>query len=298
VKKLIVTAILCASTSAAFAMGEEVGATAEWLLKVRKGEAGRYPYTDVARCQASIDEARARNAEIASRPVYKEFGGVHERAVYYTITYEQGEAICREASYYQDVVLKDGTFFSQLYGHIHAFEARGTDVAVDSDDPKRLAAKAEPCNKAVAALVAANVPASTRMWLSIGPEDVLTVGELKTKLCDVAKDLGENYAKRKLEDDAKTRAPYLKVGIKGDKLELLLEYGDGVYLAGQNAPDDLRKYAKASTMFTWTTSDPDAADFVVHTIRKYVFKGNTLVKTIDKTYRKRRGEKLGGGPFR
>lgn len=68
--------------------------------------------------------------------------------------------------------------------------------------------------------------------------------------------------------------------------------------AGGSAPDDLRKYAKASTMFLWLSSDPDAAGYVTHTVRKFQFKGNTLVKTSDKTYRKKRGEQLGSSAFR
>jgi hypothetical protein len=51
-------------------------------------------------------------------------------------------------------------------------------------------------------------------------------------------------------------------------------------------------------MFTWSTSDPDDNDYVIHTVRKYLFKGNNLVRTSEKTFRKRRGEELGAAAFK
>jgi len=67
-------------------------------------------------------------------------------------------------------------------------------------------------------------------------------------------------------------APYVKVGIKGDRLELFLEKVGSFLLPGctEFADESPKKLAKAKALFFWLTDD-----WGYITVRKYKFKGNT-----------------------
>jgi hypothetical protein len=134
------------------------------------------------------------------------------------------------------------------------------------------------CQPALDAMLAAGVAPSLSFVLD---DRVKTVGDLKAH-CALA---------------AKRSTDYMQAGIKGNRLALVLQYGN-VYLPGGAPTDNLKKLATAPVLFLWTTSDPDANDDVVHTVRKHLFKGNTLVKSCEKTYRTPRGAKLGASVFK
>jgi len=297
-KKLIGTVVLLASTSTAFASGEQVEWAAEYVKAMKTASPGRYR-RDVTECAQSVKEARDAKAPIAAKPIYKDFGGapVDDHGYAYQITYEQADAICRDAAFLSDVVYKDMGIFVDLDSKIDTLVRFDWNMGAKDSMPTDYLTQLVPaCEKAVADLEAAKVPATTPFVLD--HTGVATVGDLKKKLCDRAKDLGANYWKHREDDAVKAKAPYLKAGIKGDKLDLMLEYSGSLFLAGKRAPTGLKPYAAASTMFSWSTSDPDDNDYVVHTVRKYMFKGNTLVKTSEKTYRTRRGENLGASAFK
>jgi hypothetical protein len=148
--------------------------------------------------------------------------------------------------------------------------------------------------KATADLAAAKVTPTLELTISGMARNVtVTVGELKAKVCDPVGPAAQKYNISVAEKNKASEERFTKYGVKGDKLALLKEEWGFLYLTGGDAPDDVKKYATASVFFKWTTSDADAAGFVTHTVRKHVFNGNTLVKTSEKSYRKRKGEKLG-----
>ena len=152
------------------------------------------------------------------------------------------------------------------------------------------------CEPAVDELLAAKVPPTLRY--AIG-KTVTTVGELKTAVCAKGKEGLKHFFAAFDGKEAKSREPYIKAGIKGDKLELMVQYDGSVFLPGGAMPShNLKQYADASSLFVWLTSDPDDNDYVVHTVRKYQFKGNKLVRDSEKTFRKPRGAKLGAAAFK
>ncbi len=74
-------------------------------------------------------------------------------------------------------------------------------------------------------------------------------------------------------------AKYEKLGVKGDRLELFIEY-DNVSFRGKKCEiiDDIKKLVKAKYVYQWLEN----SDYT-HTIRKYTFKGNKY-KVSEKTY--------------
>lgn len=295
-KTLITTAVIVASTTSAFAYGREVAYAAQYVHNMTKDGSASRLTGGAGACAAEVKEAREANQPLVAE-IFQEFGGTKTADGSYQITYDQADAICRDAGMYSDVVFKDIDLFKDIAGKIHALV--DNDWSMDAKDsmPTDYLAKLEPpCSAAVAALAAAKVPASARFHLDhVGIE---TVGDLQAKLCDRAKDLGLNYWKHREEAEKKALEPYLKAGIKGDRLDLMLEYGGSLFLPGKRAPNGLKPYATAPVMFTWSTSDPDDAGYVVHTVRKYVFKGNTLVRTSEKNYRMKSGAEPGGSAFK
>lgn len=125
-----------------------------------------------------------------------------------------------------------------------------------------------------------------------------TLDEFDAKVCDeLAKQqpkwLADARAAYKTRRE-KALAPYIAAGIGGKKLDLMIEY-DGVYwrLPGGAKSDDPKKLAAAKVLFHWLEAkDPDPR-YVVHTIRKYQFKGNDLVKVSEKKYRRLTGASVG-----
>jgi hypothetical protein len=84
------------------------------------------------------------------------------------------------------------------------------------------------------------------------------------------------------------RAPYIAVGIDGDKLDLLAHYHGGIYwtLKGGGRTDDPAVLAKTSVLFNYLVGDdPERPGIEIHTVRKHQFKGNKLVKRTEKQYR-------------
>jgi hypothetical protein len=126
-----------------------------------------------------------------------------------------------------------------------------------------------------------------------------TIAEYETKVCDQLAALHPAFitdARAELRKAIeKTMAPYVAAGIGGKKLDLMIQY-DGVYwrLPGGERTDDPKTLAAATTLFHWLEADDrEDGNYVIHTIRKFQFKGNDLVKVSEKTYRKKKGAALG-----
>ena len=89
----------------------------------------------------------------------------------------------------------------------------------------------------------------------------------------------------------KVAAPYVAAGITGQKLDLIVAYAEVYWrLPGGERTDDAKKLAKASVMFQWL----EAADrfdprYVVHTIRRYQFRGDMLDGVSEQRVRRPKG---------
>ncbi len=136
------------------------------------------------------------------------------------------------------------------------------------------------CIAAIDKLVASGTPDSDKVTLDDGSTVTLAEGK---KLCQRQQDWGNAFEARIGEVRAAKRAEiaakYEALGVKGDRLELFIEY-DGVYFRGKKCEiiDDIKKLAKAKYVYQWLEN----SDYT-HTIRKYTFKGNKY-KVSEKTY--------------
>jgi hypothetical protein len=133
-------------------------------------------------------------------------------------------------------------------------------------------------------------------------DQLLTLAEFETRICKplstevpdwVAAGRKVHRARRE-----KAMAPYAAAGIGGKKLDLMIDY-EGVYwrLAGGEKTDNPKKLAAASVLFHWLEG-PARLGIVSHTVRRYQFKGNDLVKTTEKTYTTVQGATLPSSAFK
>jgi hypothetical protein len=230
-----------------------------------------------ADCTAAVARARKAGAKTLTSDHFKPTDD---------ITLEQADKLCKEYAQYYAIGIH-GDDLRHLEENVKLLTPR---MAPGPEFVKKTLEQAAQCTAWAKDFAAAGIPAS----FAFKTQDVAyTVGDLKAKLCDVAVKAAGQFTKEMADAAKKEQQKYSKVGIAGDKLELMLKYDGGVVLPGGDSSDDLKQYAAASALFVWTTSDADSAGFVVHTVRKYQFTGNKLVATTEKTYRKKKGDKVG-----
>lgn len=239
-------------------------------------------------CLDAIDVARKAGVTTLTDTGFKRVKGSvkHADSIEYDIPLASGEQVCKDYSVYVSVA----PVRVALAEAVRLISMLTTDLMPGPDFVKGARAHVPKCNQAVDDVLAAKVPATFEFRLN---NKSWVVGELKAKVCDELGRRVDQFSKDAAELDKKAEEKFTKYGIKGDKLELMRKYDGGLYLIGGAAPRDLKKYAAASVLFVWLTSDPDDAGFVTHTVRRHAFSGNKLVKTTEKTYRKRKGDKLG-----
>lgn len=300
-KKIVVVCLLAVLSSPAAGMtwaDDYVTQVAEWLYNIQQGKLYPFATPDLvaldasgsSKCLTSIEEDRKTGKAVISGDFHiARVGGTKNKYGGYDIPLAKAEELCRQAGAYH-VATKDLRLLQDLdVNHQQALKSDFNRSVYD-----KLYKQIPQCLAAIDA-IASNVPATLPFPLNA---NIKTAGDLNRSFCDNAKKELELYFDGLKEREKQDREPFLKVGIKGDKLDLMLEYDGKLFLTGGKAPDDLKKYAAASALFLWLTGDPDASDYVVHTVRKYQFKGNKLVKTTEKTYRKQRGAELAGSAFK
>jgi hypothetical protein len=254
-------------------------------IATMKEESGRYdPKFTVAACSADIAAARKAGVTKLADSEYQHIGGTPAGGSY-EITLDRADKLCAEFGPYEAVGKRVAVFG----------DAKQMTFILKNESSAEYAAaglkQADKCRAAVDEIVAAKVPAT--FAVKFGANDVVTVGELKAKVCDALTTAASKYAK-KLDDAEKARTEkFTKFGIAGDRLELFKRSWGFLFLAGGASSDDIKKYAAATLIFEWTSSDPDGANMVTHTVRRYQFSGNKLAGTTEKTYRKPKGESLG-----
>jgi hypothetical protein len=281
-KKLIATILITASSGAAVADSNDIYNLQQLIFGCKRGEVEHtkleWINAGVEKCTAALDEARK-----AGKPKVESY------------SLAEAEAVCRDGRFYQ-VVLKDKDLFSQLADSFMFIKHKKADG--DQDYLKSFEADTNKCDKAVEALLAANVPTTTPFQVGRGQHQTKTVADLKPKVCDAARAEAKRALDELIEETAKDREPFLKVGIKDDKLEFIVKNDGEIYLPGKRQPSSPKDYAKASTMFLWTVRDPDIFNYVVNTVYKYVFKGNKLVKESYRTYRLQDGREPPAAAFK
>lgn len=304
-KKLIASILFTAfATASAHADAtrapSELEMAARWLVQINEGQL--FPAPDslrrddngVTRCHELVAYARSQGATAFQSRYFEDLGGTQQgEDTRWTIPAARGEELCREAAYYAEVVLKELPAFKEIL----VWTSFGALTASQNEPAyfKQYEALPDQCDAAVDRMLAAKIPPTTPFPFGTG---IKTVADLKPNLCNVARENFKKYPAWWKQEQTASRAPYEKAGLKGDKLELVMTYDGNIYLPGGSSTDNLKKLVASSTLFTWMVSDPDGAGYVVHTVRKHVFKGNKLVKTAEKNVRLPKGQEPSGKAFR
>lgn len=239
-------------------------------------------------CKDAVAAARKAGATTLENGNFNKIGGkpsAHDNTSY-VVSIDRAEAVCDEYALYEQVAPHAGEFSDAL----SKISLLTPEMSPGPDFVKAAFAEATACTKTVEQLLAAKVPPTFALQLG---GTAYTLGEIKVKVCVAETEAAARYSKEAAAAQRRAEARYAKLGITGDKMHLMMEYEGSLFLPGGASSSDLRKYAAASVMFVWTTSDPDGEDMVTHTVRRYQFTGNKLVKTTSQEYRRPKGAKLG-----
>lgn len=290
-QKTLIASILLITATASATPEWEISRVAESLTRLKNGDMQNDIGKErVAACMQAVEELR-KAGKTRVGP-YSAFDAVGGKDRYLSLA--QAESLCREAAFYQDVVAKDIELFKEFNEMMFAM-LHGTN---DMTYYKHVQDLADKCDKAVDALLAAKVDPSTPFVVGTSKHKANTVGEIKPNVCAAARSESLRIEKERTDKTEGERAPFLAVGIKDDKLEFVVKNDGEIFLVGKKEPRGPKDYAKASTMFLWTTKEPDIFNYVVHTVYKHVFKGNKLVKTSERTYRLKEGQNPGAAAFK
>lgn len=153
----------------------------------------------------------------------------------------------------------------------------------------RLKKSAEDCIAKTDRALTEGAPAT--LVAEFGRRNVeIALGDFKTKICKPLSDMIEKYGadpegmqRARWEEKAK---PYRAVGIKGDRLDLLVDHIDyAMYAVGGRELTTPKQLKAAKIIFEMLSNDDG------WTVRRYVFKGNKLVSTTSKSYLLKPGAK-------
>jgi hypothetical protein len=262
-----------------YVVGNYVGFLETVKRDVTSNDDAKTPET----CIAAVAAARKAGAKELTHSYFDKLGGTPDKDGKYTIPLDRADKLCADYAQYYAIGSRSDVFEHAVFvmGNLNP------DTAPSLEYAQGVVGEVAKCNKAVDAIVAAGVPPAMAFTLR---DKSYTVADLKPKFCDALAKAAAKYTKM-VEDAAKAeRARYAKAGISGDKLDLMLKWGpDGLILAGGKSSSDLKVFAAATLIFSYRTSDPDAQNNVIHTVDRYEYKGNKLVKMTSKEYRKPAG---------
>ncbi len=268
-------------------VGEYVTARQELIDNIAAfGNSGRRP-PDTADCVGAVDQARKAGAKQLTNDAFKPIGTPAGNT--YAITIDRAAQVCSDYAPYETIA-KQGNALESAWSELTTLKPEtgysdaGLQVFIDG----------KACNVAADAIAAAKLPASLRFHVNGNGNGIdVTVGDVKQKVCGHIADVARDLRKVAAAANEKDTARFTKLGVNGDRLDLLKKNWGYLFLPGGGSSNDIKKYASAPIIFEWTTSDPDDGGIVTHTVRRYQFKGNKLVNASEKTYRKRKGDKVG-----
>lgn len=213
----------------------------------------RYP---IGGCHAAIVKAREAGVEatIAQQTTCKDFVAYHQLA--------EAHAVLSPAQDWLDflAVIDVGT----------------NNVA----NGPRMIADAGKCNAEMDRLLAGGIPTNIVISVGSGLAKDFTMADAKAKVCAPLAKAGATFAKdvvdAKAQRYAEAAAPYKKVGIGGDRLELLVDHIDyAMYGKGGGELTTPKQLKSAAVIFELLGPGTDG----LYTLRRYQFKGDTLVST-------------------
>lgn len=250
-------------------------------------------------CLAAVTAWKSKGVKTSDRIFSYDFNQ-HPKAKDNTIPLSEMPAVCEQyrplyARY--KAVFDLTTYAGTLMKIRDGFVKPGDSVLTD-----HLITEYETLGDAAACRSAAKTAVDLDTKLKVqgaGSVGAVAVADFETKVCDELAKLVPTFvadARAKLKEHMKeVLAPYVAAGIAGDKLDLIGKY-EGVEwrLTGGKVTSDPAALAKAAVIFQWLEAeDREDARYVIHTIRKYQFKGNTLAGTSEKQYRRKKGADVG-----
>jgi hypothetical protein len=284
--------------------GAQLGKYYALVLELKRSPTSGDELPSAAQCEADVKAWRAKGVGDADRIFSYDFNQ-HPKAKDKpnTIPMSEMPAVCAAyaplyAAYKLDFDLRalDGVLMRVRDKFVKPGDSVLTSTVIDwyetTGDPKTCAA---------AVVAARQADPKRKIDTSVG---ALTLDEYETKVCGELAAIMPGFVKDARAALAKAQqeaaAPLVAAGIAGDKLALLAKY-QGLYwrLKGGDRTDDPKKLAAASVLFQWLEApDPADPEYVIHTIRKYTFKGNAAAGTSEKTYRKKKGVDLPAKAFK
>ena len=164
-------------------------------------------------------------------------------------------------------------------------EDAGLDQAA-SGNGDRLIADGRRCFEDVERLIAQHVPTDARFTVRA---QTLTLGEAKAKICEplAAKAATWDASIAAAKDGAtdKAAAPYKAIGVTGDRLDLMVRH-DGYAMYAVGGRELTSPKAKKAAPVIFELLGDSHSDW---TLRRYQFKGDTLVATTERGFRVRPG---------
>lgn len=165
------------------------------------------------------------------------------------------------------------------------------DIASNHEENQdKLVATATRCDAELTRLLAAGVDADFVMKIGRDSQKV-KIAEGKTKLCEPLAKIANTFAKT-VETERKARyerasRPYKAVGIKGDKLDFIIDNEDSIRGVGGRALSTPKELKAAKVMFVATYKDVGGEEF--WHVTRYVFSGDRMTSSTMKTFRGRPG---------
>jgi hypothetical protein len=164
-------------------------------------------------------------------------------------------------------------YVGSLREDIHHVATGGADV-----DYQTIRGQASTCSATVAAAVQILDPIEKLTYATADEPDWTGTVADAHQICEQAVQASHDTAQRLL-------APYVKAGIKADKLATLEAYlGTYLQISGGESTDDPKKLAKANVWFVEFTTGACAAGDVTEVTRFQFDKKQKLVKTTSKDY--------------
>jgi hypothetical protein len=211
----------------------------------------------VPECLTAYDQLHAQGtADTAALTLQVDVGDLK---VGTKVTIGQLHDVCLAGKYRKDVYQFGIVYVGEMIEQIDRINAG--DAGANVGDLKKRSAE---CAARVDALLAEGALPTTPIketgWTG-------TLGTAKAEVCQK----GQPAIDKWMNDNM---APYVKAGLKADKMRLLLEaYPEPYYLAGGKGTTDAKKLARANVWF-WDSPDDNApcgGDKITHTLHRYQF---------------------------
>jgi hypothetical protein len=241
------------------------------LVRAAHDAARTHSPNDVAGCLQHYDLLHAAGVDDATQVTLNDDIGPHKRDS--QMTYGEIHASCVESKHVSDVDHFTSFFPSVILEAVRRIDNHeNPDIA---DLQKRSKECADEVDRLLADGASPAIPVEIQAFGYKG-----TLGTVKAEVCLKGQPAVDRWMQANL-------APFIKAGIKNDKLKMILEiYPEPYYLAGGRASIDPRQLAKASVWFFDSPHDGDSCNggAVTHTLHRYAFDKNQTATETTRQY--------------